>query len=117
MRCRPWSRSRRWPLAVALSGAAALLAGSGAAAGKGASARAAGDATASPRSPQSLDHLPNPVVNRPDPYVPTNRPAVGDMFDYFDFSAKHTSAEPKMIGGHGARRDGAAPANTAPALR
>jgi phospholipase C len=41
----------------------------------------------SPLSSRSLDRLPNPVSSDSNPYVPTNRPAVGDLFDYFDFDA------------------------------
>jgi phospholipase C len=39
-----------------------------------------------PLSARSLDNLPNPRSRPRNPYVPLNRPAVGDMFDYFDFS-------------------------------
>jgi phospholipase C len=38
-----------------------------------------------PLSSRSLDNLPNPVSSAGNPYVPRNRPAIGDMFDYFDF--------------------------------
>jgi acid phosphatase len=38
-----------------------------------------------PLSASSRDNLPNPVVNGPDPYVPTNRPAIGDLMGLFDF--------------------------------
>ncbi|MGO9802821.1 MAG: alkaline phosphatase family protein [Steroidobacteraceae bacterium] len=34
---------------------------------------------------RSRDNLPNPVT-RDDPYVPVNSPAIGDLFDLFDFS-------------------------------
>jgi phospholipase C len=44
----------------------------------------------SPLSNRSLDRLPNPVGRRGNPYVPANRPAVGDLFDYFDF--RHAAA-------------------------
>jgi acid phosphatase len=37
-------------------------------------------------SGRSWDNLPNPVANPSNPYVPTNGPAVGDLFDLFDFS-------------------------------
>ena len=36
-------------------------------------------------SERSRDNLPNPEHNRFDPYVPTNSPAIGDLFDLFDF--------------------------------
>ena len=39
-----------------------------------------------PVSGRSLDRLPNPKSRRGNPYVPVNRPAIGDMFDYFNFS-------------------------------
>jgi phospholipase C len=35
-------------------------------------------------SDRSRDNLPNPVQNGPS-YVPTNMPAIGDLFDLFDF--------------------------------
>ena len=34
----------------------------------------------------SRDNLPNPVVDFHNPYVPLNTPAIGDLFDLFDFS-------------------------------
>jgi phospholipase C len=34
---------------------------------------------------RSRDNLPNPRVNDDNPYVPVNMPAIGDMFDMFDF--------------------------------
>jgi phospholipase C len=34
---------------------------------------------------RSRDNLPNPVMNAANPYVPVNMPAVGDLFDMFDF--------------------------------
>jgi phospholipase C len=40
----------------------------------------------SPLSSRSLDRLPNPTSTSSNPYVPTNRPAIGDLFDMFDFS-------------------------------
>ena len=36
-------------------------------------------------SQRSRDNLPNPVAADDDPYVPRNMPAVGDLFDLFDF--------------------------------
>jgi len=39
-----------------------------------------------PLSGRSLDNLPNPRSRHRNPYVPVNRPSIGDMFDYFDFS-------------------------------
>jgi hypothetical protein len=34
-----------------------------------------------------MDNLPNPGASPGNPYVPTNGPAIGDMMDYFNFSA------------------------------
>jgi phospholipase C len=36
---------------------------------------------------RSRDNFPNPVVNEDNPYVPLNAPAIGDLFDLFDFNA------------------------------
>jgi len=41
-----------------------------------------------PISKRSRDNLPNPVQNGPNPYAPTNSPAIGDLFDLFDFGHK-----------------------------
>lgn len=38
-----------------------------------------------PLSARSRDNLPNPVHTARDPYVPTNRPAIGDLMNLFDF--------------------------------
>lgn len=35
------------------------------------------------------DNLPNPVVENGNPYVPRNSPAIGDLFDLFDFDTDH----------------------------
>ena len=37
-----------------------------------------------PLSTRTRDNLPNPVHSQ-DPYVPDNRPAIGDLFELFDF--------------------------------
>jgi len=34
---------------------------------------------------RSRDNFPDPVVNSDDPYVPVNSPAIGDLFDLFNF--------------------------------
>jgi phospholipase C len=39
----------------------------------------------SPLSPRSRDNLPNPVASAADPYVPQNRPAIGDLANMFGF--------------------------------
>jgi phospholipase C len=38
-----------------------------------------------PLTGRSRDNLPNPKMNGANPYVPANMPAVGDLFDMFDF--------------------------------
>jgi phospholipase C len=38
----------------------------------------------SPLTGRSRDNLPNPI-HTGNPYVPDNMPAVGDLFDMFDF--------------------------------
>lgn len=40
-------------------------------------------------SGRSRDNLPNPVIENGNPYVPRNSPAIGDLFDLFDFDADH----------------------------
>jgi phospholipase C len=40
-----------------------------------------------PLTNRSRDNLPNPVTGRNDPYVPTNSPAIGDLFDMFHFGS------------------------------
>jgi phospholipase C len=45
-----------------------------------------------PLSARSRDNLPNPVHGGADPYVPTNRPAIGDLMNMFDFSAADETA-------------------------
>jgi len=34
---------------------------------------------------RSRDNFPNPVTRDDNPYVPVNSPALGDLFDLFDF--------------------------------
>lgn len=38
-----------------------------------------------PLSTRSRDHLPNPSEDGADPYVPANRPAIGDLMSLFQF--------------------------------
>jgi phospholipase C len=38
-----------------------------------------------PLTARSRDNLPNPVAHGDNPYVPRNSPAIGDLFDMFDF--------------------------------
>jgi phospholipase C len=46
-------------------------------------------------SNRSRDNLPNPISTTKNPWVPTNMPAIGDMFDMFDFS------KPAKLGNNG----------------
>lgn len=39
-----------------------------------------------PITGRSRDNLPNPITIADNPYVPTNMPALTDLFDMFDFS-------------------------------
>jgi phospholipase C len=41
-----------------------------------------------PLSGRSRDNLPNPQHDGADPYIPRNRPALGDLTGLFDFSAR-----------------------------
>jgi phospholipase C len=38
---------------------------------------------------KTRDNLPNPVTSDENPYVPTNRPAIGDLFGNFNFADRH----------------------------
>ena len=40
-------------------------------------------------SNRSRDNLPNPVMDDDNPWVPVNMPAIGDLFDMFDFDRDH----------------------------
>jgi phospholipase C len=46
-----------------------------------------------PLSERSRDNLPNPVMSATDPYVPSNRPAIGDLMGLFDFAAPGAAAK------------------------
>jgi phospholipase C len=41
-----------------------------------------------PLTGRSRDNLPNPHAHKDNPYVPVNSPAIGDLFDMFDFGDK-----------------------------
>jgi acid phosphatase len=45
-----------------------------------------------PLSNRSMDNLPNPIPSADNPYVPANRPAVGDLMNLFDFHHYRASA-------------------------
>jgi len=40
-----------------------------------------------PLTDRSRDNLPNPKQHGANPYVPVNSPAIGDLFDLFDFGS------------------------------
>jgi phospholipase C len=42
--------------------------------------------TLNPVTARSRDNMPNPVVSTANPYVPNNSPAIGDLFDLFNFT-------------------------------
>jgi phospholipase C len=42
-----------------------------------------------PLTDRSRDNLPNPRVEDENPYVPLNSPAIGDLFNMFDFDREH----------------------------
>jgi phospholipase C len=42
-----------------------------------------------PLTNRSRDNLHNPVMSTTSPYIPTNIPAIGDLFDMFDFKNEH----------------------------
>ncbi|HVJ54260.1 MAG TPA: alkaline phosphatase family protein [Aliidongia sp.] len=44
-----------------------------------------------PLTARSRDNLPNPTQKADNPYVPTNSPALGDLFDLFDFTTTPTA--------------------------
>ena len=46
-----------------------------------------------PISNRSRDNLPNPHQFKNNPYVPVNAPAIGDLFQLFDFQKKHEVAD------------------------
>jgi phospholipase C len=50
-----------------------------------------------PLSSRSLDRLPNPRSKHNNPYVPTNSPAIGDLFDMFDFQGQNHQNAPAHI--------------------
>ena len=49
-----------------------------------------------PLTRRSRDNLPNPRADEDNPYVPKNSPAIGDLFDLFDFGHDHDQGN----GGH-----------------
>jgi phospholipase C len=48
-----------------------------------------------PITGRSRDNLPDPVASAANPYVPTNGPAIGDLFDMFDFGRGNGAKGPQ----------------------
>jgi phospholipase C len=46
-----------------------------------------------PLTRRSRDNLPNPRADEDNPYVPKNSPAIGDLFDLFDFGHDHDGGD------------------------
>lgn len=46
-----------------------------------------------PLTHRSRDNLHNPVMSKTSPYIPTNIPAIGDLFDMFDFRDEHEDGD------------------------
>ena len=44
-----------------------------------------------PLTPGGRDNFANPVSDDANPYVPLNSPAIGDLFDMFDFGQRHNN--------------------------
>src|SRR5579875_527479 len=51
-------------------------------------------------SNRSRDNMPNPVTAPGDPYVPLNRPAIGDLFNLFNFPASRNAGHINDRDGH-----------------
>jgi phospholipase C len=49
-----------------------------------------------PLTGRSRDNLPNPHTHKDNPYVPVNSPAIGDLFDMFDFGHRDDSGSDKQ---------------------
>ncbi|MBV9714595.1 MAG: alkaline phosphatase family protein [Solirubrobacterales bacterium] len=64
-----------------------------------------------PVSSRSTDRLPDPVSLAGNPYVPRNRPAIGDLWDFFNFGQAGASGRPLSFGGRASRQGGARAAN------
>ncbi|MGF6606935.1 phospholipase C [Paraburkholderia sp. WSM4175] len=62
-----------------------------------------------PITGRSRDNLPNPVQYSDNPYVPVNAPAIGDLFDLFDFDrdsdthGHHDGSHPDHDAGNGGK--------------
>ncbi|HET8967744.1 MAG TPA: alkaline phosphatase family protein [Candidatus Acidoferrum sp.] len=59
-----------------------------------------------PLSKRSRDNFPNPVAEPDNVYVPLNSPAIGDLFDLFQFERGHGNSERDgdQLEGHGSNR-------------
>lgn len=52
-------------------------------------AASAGERKQIPITKRSRDNFPNPQSEWDNPYVPSNSPAIGDLFDFFQFEKNH----------------------------
>jgi phospholipase C len=52
-----------------------------------------------PLTHRSRDNFPNPIADDENPYVPLNSPAIGDLFDLFDFEHYHGEQDGDDHGG------------------
>jgi phospholipase C len=59
-----------------------------------------------PITDRSRDNLPNPIATKADPYVPTNGPAIGDLFGMFDFGHGHGNKSQNNQAGGGNNNSG-----------
>src|SRR5258708_1851077 len=53
-----------------------------------------------PLTHRSRDNFPNPVAEEDNPYVPVNSPALGDLFDLFDFGHHDGDQDGNVQGGN-----------------
>jgi phospholipase C len=50
-----------------------------------------------PLTERSRDNVPNPIQLPDNPYVPVNTPALGDLFDAFDFGSRRRSTSTSTL--------------------
>jgi len=59
-----------------------------------------------PLTNRSRDNLPNPVASRDNPYVPAHMPAIGDLFDMFNFGPNNQGENGQGENGQGGNGQG-----------
>jgi phospholipase C len=62
-----------------------------------------------PLTRRSRDNFPNPIADFDDPYVPLNSPAIGDLFDLFNFGPDHGRGHKYSVSDKLARKAGRTP--------